>query len=321
MEILNEKIITINEKTEKEYYGFVYITKHISKDKYYIGKKNFNKNWRNYLGSGKYLKRAIKVYGSEDFERYIVALTHTEEESCKIEKGLIDKYNASKDPKFYNIHEGGEGGYTLAGYSKEQKEHYRNKMSNIIRKKIKEDKTYIQKISEGVRRVQATPEYKENLSKGQRKRYEKEEERIKIGLASKKVWENSTEIQKQARIKGLLEYNKNEETRKILSERWQGKNNPKFGTTMSEETKQMLAKARQDKCSKAIYMYDKEWNFIKKFPTRQSVKDFLNIKGHTALLKHMRNGTMYKGYYWSEKLLSESQTTIESVSKEKDFRE
>lgn len=321
MNILNEKIITTNDEIANEYYGFVYITKHISKDKYYIGKKNFNRNWKGYLGSGKYLKRAIRKYGKSDFKRYIVAVTHSEEESCEIERKLIDKYKATVSDKFYNIHEGGEGGYTLAGYSELQKEEYRHKMRVVIKNKIKTDASYLQRVSAGVRKAKGTSEYKEKSSKAQKRRYEKIEERLKTGLASKKVWDSLSEEQKANRVQGLIEHTNNPETKKQLSERWSGSNNPKFGTIMSEETKQMLADARREKCSRSIYMYDENWVLVEKFPTRAKAKEFLNTKGHTQLLHHMRNGTLYRGYYWSDKLLNGSQTTIESISKEKDFRE
>ena len=314
MNILEEKVININENTINDYYGFIYITEHISKSKYYIGKKNFNRNWKNYLGSGKYLKRAIVKYGTQDFKRHIVALTKSEEDACNIEKQLINKYNATDNDLFYNIHEGGEGGYTLKGYSELQKEKYKQKMRLVIKNKIDNDEDFRKKISEGIRRVHSTREYKENASKAQKKRYEREEEKIKTSIASKKVWDSLTEEQKLQRINKMIERNKSQEVREMLSEKWSGANNPKYGTIMSEETKKMLADARKESCSKKVYMYDENWKYLRSFDSRAEVKKFLNIKGHTQLLQSLRNKTLYKGYYWSEQLLDGSQTTIERVS-------
>lgn len=313
MNILDEKVILVDEQTIKQYYGCVYIVKHISKDKYYIGKKNFNRNWKSYLGSGKYLKRAINKYGKQDFEKYVVALVMNEEDACKIERELIDKYDATNNEKFYNIHEGGSGGYTLKGYSDEQKKQYKRKMSKVITEKIKNDPEFVARRNKMARLAQQSEEYKKNASESQKKRYENEEERIKTGKASKRVWDNYTPEEREKKLEHLIELNKSDEKKERLSKAWSGENNPKFGTTMSEETKQMLANSRKEKCSKKVYMYDEEWNFLRKFDSREEVKEFLNTKGHSQLLKHMRAGSLYRGYHWSDKLLNRSQTTIERV--------
>ena len=49
-------------------YGFIYITTNNLDGKKYIGQKSYSMpNWKRYLGSGIYLKRAIKKYGRENF--------------------------------------------------------------------------------------------------------------------------------------------------------------------------------------------------------------------------------------------------------------
>lgn len=323
--ILEETIIPLEKIEKDKLYGFVYITEHKSLQRFYIGKKTFDKDghWKNYLGSGKWLKRAIKKYGHKDFEKHIVAVSQTEEESCDIERTLIHKYNATFNECFYNIHEGGSGGYTMKGYTLEEKEEYRNKMSKIIKDKIKNDTEYLKRVSEGVRRVCLTEEHKEKLSKAQKKRYENPEEIKKIRLASKKVWDNYTKEQKENKMKALREYCNSKEFKDKQSKKWSGKNNPKYGTTMSEETKKMLAKARADsgKCSRKTYMYDENYVLKKVFNRRKDVLTFLGIKGHVKLMKSLKEGTLYEGYYWSDKLIDGSSTTIERVSMEKDHRE
>ena len=44
---------------------------------------------------------------------------------------FIALYDAISDPQFYNIHVGGQGGDTTKGYTPEQKEALRKKMSEL----------------------------------------------------------------------------------------------------------------------------------------------------------------------------------------------
>ena len=51
---------------------------------------------------------------------------------------------------------------------------------------------------------------------------------------------------------------------------------------------------------KWIEMYDENHNYIKTFKAKTAVLDFLQMKGHTDLDKAIKNGTLYKGYYWKQ---------------------
>ena len=63
-----------------------------------------------YLGSGKYLKNAIKRYGKDNFIREILEECTTREELEQAEVNWIAKYNATNSSKFYNLSSGGYGG-------------------------------------------------------------------------------------------------------------------------------------------------------------------------------------------------------------------
>ena len=67
-----------------------------------------------YLGSGKWLKRAIKKYGVTNFTRETLYYTESREEIYALEKEIVD----TKDPNTYNLREGGRGGF---GYINENK--------------------------------------------------------------------------------------------------------------------------------------------------------------------------------------------------------
>ena len=87
-------------------------------DMKYIG-KHYGELNDSYLGSGIILRRAIEKYGTDNFEKTILFISNNEEENCVKEKEFITLYNATTNPLFYNIHEGGAGGNTTAGYTEE----------------------------------------------------------------------------------------------------------------------------------------------------------------------------------------------------------
>lgn len=86
-------------------YGFVYETTNKVNGMKYIGKCIYSRknNWETYLGSGVYLKRAIKKYGKSNFERIILAEADSEEELNELEEYYIKKYNAVESPNYYNV--------------------------------------------------------------------------------------------------------------------------------------------------------------------------------------------------------------------------
>lgn len=114
-------------------YGFVYITTNHVNGKQYIGQRKYDKQgkWKEYLGSGIILSRAIEKYGLKNFSKEII-------EECKTKKILnereiywINYYNAVESDNFYNIASGGDGGNTIAGYTDDQRKLLSTKLSNM----------------------------------------------------------------------------------------------------------------------------------------------------------------------------------------------
>ena len=114
-------------------YGFIYITTNHVNGKQYIGQRKYDKQgkWKEYLGSGIILSRAIEKYGLENFSKEII-------EECKTKKILNDReiywinyYNAVESDNFYNIASGGDGGNTIAGYTDDQRNLLSTKLSNM----------------------------------------------------------------------------------------------------------------------------------------------------------------------------------------------
>jgi hypothetical protein len=110
----------------KKYY--IYLTTNLITGRKYIG-KHYGEINDNYLGSGRDLVKDIKTLGKNNFKREILFISRTEEENANKEREFIKAFDAVKNPLFYNIHEGGNGGNTTAGWSQKEKEEYAKKMS------------------------------------------------------------------------------------------------------------------------------------------------------------------------------------------------
>lgn len=249
-------------------------------NKRYIGKhQNFNDE---YYGSSKQLKEDIKKYGKQNFIREILVIASSYEELNQLEIEYIAKYNAVSDPMFYNIHIGGCGGNTRAGYTEEENKRYSEKM-----RQISLNNNYLRV---GIPRSNIE---KMHISQGCKKRWQK---------ISNEDLQKFRDIMHNA-VLGTKNPNYNNkwtnEQRQKLSDYFQSINhskgikNPNYGNTGDKA-----------KNGKAIYMYDLNFNLIKKFNTKQQVLNFLNLKGHTQLNMAIKYQRLFKGYYWSLFLLN-----------------
>jgi group I intron endonuclease len=103
----------------------IYQIKNKQTGKLYIGystKFNSNKKFQKskYWGSGLYIKRAIKEYGKENFERKVLLKNIFDFEELKHYEILWIKKKNSKKPNGYNLTEGGGGIYGMENpFSKE----------------------------------------------------------------------------------------------------------------------------------------------------------------------------------------------------------
>lgn len=102
-------------------YGFIYITTNLINGKKYIGQKQFNRGWKTYFGSGTYFKKAVKLYGKDNFIREIIAVAYSKEQLNKLEIEFINLHNAVKSDDYYNITYGGDLGFKGLQHSNETK--------------------------------------------------------------------------------------------------------------------------------------------------------------------------------------------------------
>lgn len=96
-------------------YGFIYITVNKVNGMRYIGKCVYGRknSWEKYLGSGLYLKRAIKKYGVDNFFRIIIDECDNETELREVEEYYIHMFNAVRSKEFYNVKYTSIGGDTF----------------------------------------------------------------------------------------------------------------------------------------------------------------------------------------------------------------
>lgn len=192
----------------KEPYGFIYITINMINGKRYIGQKMFREKWNGYLGSGIYFKKAIRKYGRENFYRDIVDIAYSKEELDRLEKEWIDNCNAIENDGFYNIAEGGEGGYLLSGKTEFEKQNIYKKISSS-NKGVKLSKMARDNISKGHLGI-------EPWNKGV-SGYSVHSEKTKLAMKLRQTGESNSFYGKKHK----------DETKLKFSEMRTGKNNPR----------------------------------------------------------------------------------------------
>lgn len=107
----------------------VYIITNILDGKIYIGKDTLSN--KNYMGSGVLIKRAIKKYGIEYFQKEIIYETDNYEDLSNSEKYWIEFYKSNDRNIGYNISKGGDGGDTMSNNPK--LDEIKNKISKALK--------------------------------------------------------------------------------------------------------------------------------------------------------------------------------------------
>lgn len=90
-------------------YHYLYKTTNLINNKYYYGMHSTNNLDDNYLGSGVYLRRAIRKYGKDNFKREIIKIFDTRDELIQGEIDLLTR-EILENKYCMNIKFGGDGG-------------------------------------------------------------------------------------------------------------------------------------------------------------------------------------------------------------------
>lgn len=163
------------------YYVYTHINKYDNKQ--YIGyTENLQDRWENNGIKYKTCPRfwsAICHYGWDAFSHIILYKSENREDALAKEKEYINYYNTTDLRYGYNLAEGGTGGNTHLGWSEQRKQQY----SETCKKELQ--------------RRYALTNWKENLSKAQRKRWEK----IKNGEMSSPCHPTGGEVHNAKKVK------------------------------------------------------------------------------------------------------------------------
>lgn len=179
---------------------FIYKTTNKVNGKKYIGL--CTRDDKNYLGSGKLIKEAIKKYGKKNFEREILEECDNFNTLCEREIYWINKYDAVNNDNFYNLSYGGS-----AGDSKLLKEYW-SSMTPEQRKRSRNWKPHFKGLDQtGDNHIsKKDPDWAE-----------------KVSVAVKQSWDNYTQEEKKTRLGDFGKHDKS------------GKKNPMFGRSAVTE--------------------------------------------------------------------------------------
>jgi hypothetical protein len=195
----------------------IYKTTNLVNGKYYIGKHQ-TKNLRDgYIGSGKYLKRAIEKYGKDSF---VTDILYVFDEEWKM--NLAEKILVTIDQETcYNLCSGGKGGF---GYINDNSMNNKNHDIDDVRNKK----------SKSLKNIWTKIEYIDTMKNIQKNNHA-------LGLMQKGYFGNRGDVDKEITEKASSPESKakRRETYERLGIQ-KGSNNSQYGKPRSEETKNKI---------------------------------------------------------------------------------
>ena len=189
---------------------FLYRITNILNSKVYIGQSNKKtERWRQHKYFSKqeiplqYIHKAMAKYGIGNFVYEVIATCHTQDDANVLEEELIKQYDSRNKEHGYNIASGGEAAWNLGLPSEQQpmygkhhseKSKEKSSKSNIGIKKPPHTKEWKENMSSIMKGRIITADWREKLSKSQRKFSEMQELEIislyKNGMSVKKISEH-----------------------------------------------------------------------------------------------------------------------------------
>jgi len=150
-------------------YYTVYKITCLKNDKIYIGVHKTENLDDSYLGSGRYITRAINKYGKENFKKEVLYIFNNPEEMFAKEKELVTE-EFVKQRNNYNCKPGGTANFY---YINNKKLNHKSNQHLLLSEKLKSDPKYAKQFSEKMSEVSSlrtihaarTPEEKKFFAK------------------------------------------------------------------------------------------------------------------------------------------------------------
>ena len=117
----------------------IYKITHIDSGKIYIGKHKTDNIEDGYMGSGKMIKRAIKKYGIDRFNKDILHVFDNEQQMNDKEAELVNEEFVLRTDS-YNLCVGGQGGFSYVKLNPEQREKQKRAARKSMNKLHREGK-------------------------------------------------------------------------------------------------------------------------------------------------------------------------------------
>ncbi len=282
----------------------IYKITNLINSKIYIGKDS--KNNPDYMGSGVYIRRAIKKYGIENFTKEIVEYC-THDNINEREIFWIDYHKSTKSKIGYNRTKGGDGGNTFE--CNENTDALRKKLSDI-QKEIQnrpERKEFISKLHLGRKRP---PETARRISESKLEFYKVQENRDVLREALAKTINSPERLKERAEaMRGKKVCDLTQESKDKISSSikklWE---DPEYVGKLMATRKKMYAEGRgkkskeeidkqKDRQSKKRYEYSSEWELIKIWDSIKSITETNNVS-HTWQQRYLNQEKLMCGSYW-----------------------
>lgn len=290
----------------------IYKTTNLINGKIYIGQSY--KDNEKYLGSGKFLKRAIKKYGIENFTKEILEKCSPNKEILdEREKYWINHYNSTSKEIGYNISHGGQSGWMnglnhsclskekISESGKGEKNHFYGKHHTD---KTKERISQSLKKSEKFQLSICNKERRRKISEAMSKRVVSEETKKKLSEAQKGRKKTAEQIEKMREIgnklKPFLGCKHTDESKRKISQGNKGKTMPQeakeklrkinTGKKLSKETKQKISKSLE----KVVEQYNVNGELINFWSSSFEAGKDLNISFKMVRYYCRKNNIMNK---------------------------
>ena len=197
---------------------YIYEIKNKLNGKTYIGQRKcpinkFPETDTKYMGSGVYIKNAMKKYGIENFEKKIIAISETTESIDILEKVFIKLYRKEGKAE-YNMADGGQIRFTMS-------EEVKKKLSKSRRNYISNHPESLIEHSNKMKGRKLSKETRKKISESNKGKKMSEESKIKIGERHK--GKNLSEETKEKLRQANLGKKTSEETKRKISESNKGK--------------------------------------------------------------------------------------------------